>query len=168
MSLAKNSIISILCLTVWVNDAKSDNIPSSMLTCNKKLNDAERLRCYDELSQISKTQTIEKPIVNVTSEESLQSSPIKILSKIESFGLSEKQKAKGEVETIVALVTKIEHDLRKNLIVTLDIEQIWLQTDGTRMLLREGDSVSLDRGALGSFFLGVEGKNRRMRVKRIK
>lgn len=170
MSLVKNSIISILCLlvTVWVNDAKADDTSTSLLTCNKKLDDVERLRCYDELSQISKTLAIGKPVANVSSEELLQLSTVDQAAKIENFGLSDKLKAKDEIETVVALVTKIEHDLRKKLIVTLDIGQIWQQTDGATMLIREGDTVSLDRGALGSFFLGAEGINRRMRVKRIK
>ncbi|WP_340680991.1 hypothetical protein [Paraglaciecola sp.] len=170
MNLIKNSVISILCLVVSVfeNAAVAGNLSSSMLTCNKKTNDVERLRCYDDLNLTLKTDTIEKHIADDTLQQTLQPLPVKPISTIESFGLPDKLKAKEEIENIVAHVTSVDHNLRKKLVVSLDIGQIWEQTDGTNMRLREGDSISLERGALGSFFLGVEGKNKRMRVKRIK
>ena len=52
-------------------------------------------------------------------------------------------------------------------IITLDNGQVWRQTDSVRLKLVEGQSVTIKRGALGSFFISKENANKRIRAKRV-
>ncbi|MDF2178736.1 hypothetical protein P2G88_10795 [Aliiglaciecola sp. CAU 1673] len=51
-------------------------------------------------------------------------------------------------------------------IMTLDNGQLWKQVDSQRYYMPDGH-LYIERGALGSFWLGSEDANRRMRVSRI-
>jgi len=51
-------------------------------------------------------------------------------------------------------------------LITLDNGQIWRQVDASQLRLRTGDSVVIERAALGSFMLKKQGSKRTMRVSR--
>ena len=54
------------------------------------------------------------------------------------------------------------------LIITLETGQVWRQTNSTSLRLKPGQEVYVEEGALGSYFLGKESSNKRIRVKRLK
>ena len=172
MNLIKECIFGIVLFCVS-NIAMADALASSILSCTKQIDDAQRLHCYDEVSQSLKTTKDALVPSAAVAQQPTIAPPAQIQSRqqtalVDGFGLSARPDPKDEVEKISAHVTNIDQDPFKKLVVSLDLGQVWQQTDGTRMYLREGDSVFLTKGALGSFFLAVEGKNKRMRVKRIK
>tara|TARA_R110000868_G_scaffold301150_5_gene561588 strand:- start:2595 stop:3122 length:528 start_codon:yes stop_codon:yes gene_type:complete len=153
--------------------AIADSLSSSFLRCSEELNSTARLQCYDELSKSLKPAKEVKAEQTVTSQQQVKTLPLQVELKkepasVEGFGLPDKPEPKEEIEKILAQVTNVDKDPFNKLIVSLDLGQIWQQIDDSRMRVREGDSVSLERGALGSFLLGVVGKSKRMRVKRIK
>jgi len=169
MKLIKAIVFSVLCSVVGTlhSFAMAESVSSSLLHCSEELNSTARLQCYDELSKTL------KPTKVVKAQQTANTQPAQVELKkepatVESFGLPDKPEPKEEIEKILAQVTEVDKDPFNKLIISLDLGQIWQQIDDSRMRVREGDSVSLERGALGSFLLGVVGKSKRMRVKRIK
>ena len=53
-------------------------------------------------------------------------------------------------------------------IITFSDGSVWQQSDSAYLKIEEGQQVSIERGLLGSFYLSVEGINKRMKVKRVK
>jgi hypothetical protein len=45
---------------------------------------------------------------------------------------------------------------------------VWRQTDGSHFRLSKDEVVIIERGALGSFFIGKEDTKKRIRAKRLK
>lgn len=85
----------------------------------------------------------------------------------ENFG-REAQAAADQIEKLYATVTSVDKDARKKLIVTLDNGQVWRQTDTSSVRIKEGQTIYVERGALGSFYMSRDDMNRRMLVKRSK
>ena len=85
-----------------------------------------------------------------------------------SFGQENKRRTEDLIVQIRAITTKVEKALRGELIITLDNGQVWRQTDKHRFRLKKGQVVIIKRGALGSFFIGKENANKRIRAKRVK
>ena len=156
-----------------VNIANADSLSSSVVECSEKVDNTERLNCFDRLSsQLKKTLADNTPRAVVRSVPEIAAAPVvdapEAPSVVAGFGLPDKPEPVDEVTMIQAVATEIARDPFKKLLISLDLNQVWQQIDDARMRVREGDHIVLERGALGSFLLGVQGKSKRMRVKRIK
>jgi dihydroneopterin aldolase len=88
--------------------------------------------------------------------------------KQEEFGKENIQRSENLVEQINAKVIKIQKAPYGELIITIEGGQVWRQKNRARFKLSEGEMITIERGALGSFFIGKEDTNRRIRVKRTK
>ncbi|MDC8832166.1 hypothetical protein [Alteromonas gilva] len=86
--------------------------------------------------------------------------------KVSEFGLAPK-KPVDQIERIASVIASIEDGPRDTRYVHLQDGSVWKQTDSTRMRLKEGQEVYVERGALGAFYLSRENVNRRIKVKRI-
>jgi hypothetical protein len=86
----------------------------------------------------------------------------------EQFGKRSIQRSEDLVEQIKAKVVKIQKAPYGELIITVEGGQVWRQKGSARFKLSEGEMITIERGALGSFFIGKEDTNRRIRVKRTK
>ena len=174
MKITKTLIISVLCvfISILANFALADSLTSSLLSCRTETNSVHRLQCYDDVSS-ALTAEQQQAAPNIIMPPTVSSQPSQIeaepqSSLVKTFGLPNIPDPEEEISDIKAVVTNVEYNPYKKLIVSIDIDQVWQQTDGSRMRLRVGDTVYLERAALGSFFLGIEDKNKKMRVKRIK
>lgn len=153
-----------ICLLLFIASFKvlSHNVTELMKKCTVEQNTLKRLACYDAISQnltpSPKTPAPSKQLV--TPKQSID-----LTKSAQEFGL--KNKNKELADNIVAKVLSIKKGPYKKYIITLDNSHVWKQTDSTRLRISVGDTVILERGALGSFFMGKEGKNRRLRVKRL-
>jgi hypothetical protein len=85
-----------------------------------------------------------------------------------NFGHENKQRTEDLINQIQATIIKIKKAPHGELIITLDNGQVWRQTDNTRLKFREDQMVIIKRGAFGSFFIGKENANKRIRAKRVK
>jgi hypothetical protein len=85
-----------------------------------------------------------------------------------SFGKEDVKRPEDIIKQLKAKVIKIRKAPYGELIITLDNGQVWRQTDSTRLKLRKDNVVIIKRGALGSFFIGKESANKRIRAKRVK
>ena len=86
----------------------------------------------------------------------------------ENFGKENIQRSENLVEQISAKVIEIQKAPYGELIITIEGGQVWRQKNRARFKLSEGEVITIERGALGSFFIGKEDTNRRIRVKRMK
>ena len=84
------------------------------------------------------------------------------------FGHEDKQVPEEQIDRIQAKVSKLSKSVYGQYIITLDNQQVWRQTDKTRMKLSKGQSIDIERGFMGSFFMGTEQVNKRIRVQRVK
>ena len=84
-----------------------------------------------------------------------------------TFGYENKQSTENLIDQIKSTITKVKKDRFGSQTITLDNGQVWQQTSSTRLKFKRGQSVIIDRGALGSFFIGKENINKRIRAKRV-
>jgi hypothetical protein len=100
-----------------------------------------------------------QPTVDVANEVSQQQA---------SFGQENKKRTTDLINQIKAQIVQIKTSAYGEQIITLSNAQVWRQTDNTRLKLRKDQVVIIKRGAMGSFFIGKENANKRMRAKRVK
>ena len=85
----------------------------------------------------------------------------------EEFGAKAPSAERKNISSITAAVTAVERR-RGLLVVTLSNDQTWAQTEmDSRAEVRVGDTVTIRRGALGSYLLdtsaGIAARVRRLR-----
>jgi hypothetical protein len=85
-----------------------------------------------------------------------------------AFGKEASKRPAGLIKQIKANVVKIQKAPYGELIITLENGQVWRQTDSIRFRLSKKEVVIIERGVLGSFFIGKEDTNKRIRAKRLK
>jgi len=90
-------------------------------------------------------------------------------------GVRAESDASGRLASLEGLaVASVETDVRGRLIVTLENEQVWRQTDSTqiqRVRSRhfENDlTATIESGALGSYFMKLSHSPRRFRARRVR
>lgn len=175
------SLAAITLLFSHYGMAKSLN--EGMLSCKQIDNSLRRLVCFDELAKKidrttdKQTSAPAKMLVKETKVETnkpvpanvSKSSKPEITSEAKTkFGYENKQSTDDMIQQIEAKIIDIKKSAYGNLIITLDNDQIWRQTDSSRLKLSEGELIKVTRGSLGSFFIGKENANRRIRAKRVK
>jgi hypothetical protein len=84
------------------------------------------------------------------------------------FGLEHKRDLTKETSEITVTINTVKKNPRDKYVLTFSDGSVWQQTDRTHLKLEEGQAVSVERGLFGSFFLSVEGLNKRIKVKRVK
>ena len=112
-----------------------------LVDCAGVEEEAQRLACYDNLA-----------------------APLRASDK-DAFGLE--HKTPEPVAEIEARVSAIGRDALGKMVFTLDNGQTWQQKDSKRLIVHEGDAVTIERGALSAFYLSA-GDNKRISVSRIK
>ncbi len=75
-----------------------------------------------------------------------------------------------EIDRITAPVTRAGRNNAGKYFVVLENGHLWRQQDSSRVLAPRGgpDSVVIERGALGAFFMRLEGRGRAIRVERVR
>ncbi|AQQ67975.1 hypothetical protein Mag101_10240 [Microbulbifer agarilyticus] len=125
--------------------AGATTLPEELKRCTEFSDDTKRLACYDKLAN------------------NLQTHVEQI------FGQEEKRAIQEAPESITATIEIAKKGAYGKFTFTLDNGQVWRQTDSGRAIWRGGEQVTLERGALGSFFMRkTEGGGRGLRVKRVK
>ena len=171
------SIIVLLgfCVGLVSSNAVSEvnkNLSDGLSRCLSVSIDQKRLNCFDDLA-ISNQTSREKLNSVITDNDFTASSEqekSEIKQKIDDFAKEDLVKTVEEqgLESITSTITKIKKLLRGRLIIDLDNGQQWEQKDSTQINLKEGNIITLKKGALGAVFLSKENSNRSIRVKRLK
>lgn len=176
MKLTRIALLAVFTQLISFN-LQAETLAEAVEKCRVVSNSLKRLVCYDQLAQRAQNLEdsdlaefyAERPLAAPTPGEFRPNTPAPTRSAPRNnFGLEEResQQKKDETSEMSAVVGAVEEDPYGKLIVTLADGQIWRQTDSEVFKLRSGDSVTISRGLLGSFYLQKDGLNRRMRVKR--
>lgn len=137
-------------LTLLLSSAVSAATPD-LQRCRAVVDDAERLTCYDALTQ-GKVHDQPRPAQ---------------ADGVEQFGMNEQIAARPQAQSLSAVVTDIRKLPYGQLLLTLDNHQVWQQLRKDRGLrVKKGDRVNIKRGTLGAYRLIGRGK-RAYKVKRL-
>jgi hypothetical protein len=171
--------IIILTLTLMITGAsQAQTLAEALQGCTDEADNLARLTCFDRLVKQSESDSASKTTVkkalppapeipNIRGKKQQVKADINT-KKVEKFGLAHKPAANSKLNKIVAIITNVSKDPYGKLIISLDNEHVWKQSDGDRFHLKAGEQVYVEEGALNSFFLSKESVNRRIRVKRLK
>jgi hypothetical protein len=141
-----------LILGLWAAAAfayGADDPASRLLACAHVSADAVRLSCYDKLAAETATRQPTAPAAAAGS----QHAPQQVVPRRE-FGLPTPQPAAVDVvKSVTAIVTAVHHKADGSVVVDLDNGQRWQQRGTADMGLDVGDTVTISRAMLGSFWL---------------
>ncbi len=168
-------VITGLSLILSVTALSAD---SDQKNCASITSDTARLACYDKLN--NKSATPSQTADSVTVETVEQGNPVSVdgdvaISAETLFGRRvgeqkvalEKSANVDHLEFIDAHVEQIDRNPLGKITIVLSNQQIWKQISSSRLHLKVGDSVHIERAALGSFLLEKSSGSSSMRVKRI-
>ena len=146
---------------VLISTQSIAGVEQALQQCTKINDKSARLLCYDNLA--------ERPTASVNSvsqgDNVGQITP-KIDIKKADFGQTKPRK--DAIERVELTISKIKKHPYGNLIITFENGQVWKQSSSERYRLKVGNKVFIKKGALGSFILGIAGRNTTIRVKRTK
>ena len=144
----------------------------ALLKCAQIAQDDARLHCFDAVvSQLQSGPATSAPVVQ-SAPGAQPSKPAPPAAKEQpqdnnNFGLEEKQRQQA-ADGISAMITKVDQGPRDKLTITLDNNMVWKQKDSAFISAKKGRKATVEAGALGAFYLKVEGSNRRIRVERLR
>ncbi|MBQ4827709.1 hypothetical protein J8L84_00290 [Alteromonas sp. MMG017] len=158
--------------------AQAETVGEALAKCSETKNSLQRLVCYDrvekQVNRLSGTQAgIPIAMPNSTpavASERRREAPVSQTPapKDEQFGLEHKVKTETLADTFAGKITKIAKTARGKFVLTFNNGSVWQQTTDTTLKVKEGETVIIERGLLGAFYLKKEGINKRMKVKRVK
>ncbi|WP_414829573.1 hypothetical protein [Alteromonas sp. H39] len=173
-------------LSLTANLAQAESIEDALNKCKSVDNSLQRLVCYDrvvkDMGQYSGLEEAIKrgyPVPPANSRPQAGNNPRPALPEVAQqnaapeqsgtrFGLEHTEANDSGGDMMYASIVKIDRSLRDKYVVTLDNGTVWRQTDSDTLKLEEGQSISIERGLLGAFYLSRSDVNRQMKVKRIK
>lgn len=141
----------------------------ALLACADEPDDPRRLRCFDAVvaglrtappapaasaSASASASAAAAPSVPAPVAAPETSAPA--ASAEDRFGARGdlKREKHADLSEISATVTAVSTKPYGGLVVTLDNEQVWAEiTSGSKLKLKPGDAVKIERGALGSYVL---------------
>ncbi|WP_137168249.1 hypothetical protein [Salinimonas lutimaris] len=154
--------------------ASAQSVAAQLRHCGQIDADDKRLACYDQLTatmrQTPAPAKQSAPLVSDTARQVAKVSPPATTQPAPNrqtpaeFGLQKNQQ--DQLDEISAGISKVEKDKRGKFTLTLDNGMVWKQTNSAFFRPRVGDTATIERGAMGVFYLGVEDSNRRIKVKR--
>lgn len=161
---------------VIIGNSQAQTVFDSLKGCGQVENSLKRLICYDDLVERMKlnsdseqlVETVVPVLTNKPSPPSTKKSVPSSRSDDDYFG-KEQDKVK-ELKTedkIYATVVNIGIDAKRKRLISLSNGHIWRELSDVRLKLKVKDSIYIERGILGSFFLGKTNENSRIKVRRV-
>ncbi|QYJ86629.1 hypothetical protein K0I73_02415 [Shewanella mesophila] len=156
--------------TLFISLHAFAGIEQQLANCAAIGDKLDRLICYDNLAANASNHNANRPIqAPVSKPVPAPQAPVVATAAItaeESFGKMPKE-APAQVTKLDMKVTSVSKDAYGALKIGFENGQVWKQKDNRRFKLKAGDTVYIEKGALGSFMLGKEGINTTIRVKRL-
>jgi hypothetical protein len=165
----------------------------TLLGCRKLGADAERLACYDRvvdrvraemtpedspLAPVASSAATPPPALRadeLSEEAPSAEAPEDRTLRERLFGRSESEGARALRKTygletpdeISATVSEAMRGGDHLLRITLDNGQVWRQAETVKFSMRAGDTVQIEAGVAGAYYLRRNGNGRTIRVKRV-
>lgn len=163
-------LATLFCI-LFATSANAETLADALKKCSQESNSLKRLVCYDRLNQRAQgysdselppaLQAASRAVNTNTNTHAVgnnYASPAE-----NNFG---KKAPTEEVESLTASVVKAKKNRLGKLIITLDNGQVWKQTDGGYLGIKAGDSVTIEKGVMGSFMLQKSSGSKVIRVTR--
>ena len=169
----KPPLLLITTASILLSTFAHASIESELSQCSSVQDKLDRLVCYDNLAASMKTTAPihlpSKPeTIAVATSAALVTTTATKQNAVEEFGNLKKDTDEQTLDTIQLTVTKVTKDLHGALKIEFENGQVWKQMDSRRFKLKPEQEVFIKKAALGSFALGMEGRNTTIRVKRLK
>jgi hypothetical protein len=168
---------SFLLLFLVAGPALADN--NAIMNCRQVQDPAKRLACYDAIGVQPRTAAAAPaaPASAPASEVKAASAPVAAapaqaaaapVKAEQMFGLEEKQKK--EIDEIASSIIGKFDGWGPGSLLRLSNGQVWRVADdsGGTMHEKDGPKVIITRGALGSFYMEIEGSRQAPKVTRVR
>ena len=166
----------------------SASADETLLGCRSIEVESERLACYDRVvDRVKSEMTPEEPVTAGPRASSFEGAePLRGLPASDPhverswrerwFGRSESADERtlrerygaADEQRLVANVATAQRSGDRTWIVTLENGQVWRQTELSSFLVRPGDPVEIEAGALDAYYMRRVGRGKQIRVKRIR
>ncbi|WP_088209984.1 hypothetical protein [Shewanella sp. Shew256] len=158
-------------------------IEQQLTQCAGITDKLERLVCYDNLAASIQVTTVTNnttapiavaPVVTPTAAPAAVATAAPVAAAAaatnieDNFGMEVKRVQENTTDKIYLDVESIAEDAYGALKVTFTNGQVWKQTENRKFNLKVGEKVFIEKAALGSFLMGTESRNAKVRVKRLK
>ena len=142
---------------------------NGLSSCMKLPNDEQRLVCFDKLAQNNITSLSATKVSDevVSQSEQVKSEEAKKIDDFSKENLIKTDEERGP-DNITATISNVKKLIRGQWIMDLENGQKWQQKDSAKIKLKVGDSIRLQKGAMGAVYLFKEGSRRNIRVMRLK
>jgi hypothetical protein len=148
----------------------ADRTTDALLTCANESDDAQRLRCFDAVvANLRKAPAAPAATAAAPSRAAAAPAPAAASPPPASAPTAEQRfGARGdispdkheEIDELTGTVTEVGTKPHGELIVTLDNGQVWAEKQsGSKVKLKAGDTVKIERGAMGSYTLIANGRS---------
>ena len=163
---------------MFVSVQANASIEQQLTQCAATADKLDRLICYDKLAESVKADTISTQAIPATvATVAVPTTAAAIVAtasqapaaKIaDDFGMEAKRVQENTVDKIYLEIQSIAEDAYGAIKVTFTNGQVWKQTDGRKYNVKQGETVYIEKAALGSFLMGTDDRNAKVRVKRLK
>ncbi|MFV0597934.1 hypothetical protein [Shewanella sp.] len=149
-------------------------IEQQLTQCAAMTDKLDRLVCYDNLAASIRVDTMANNATAPTATLAPVTTPaatsaVPVATNVEdNFGMEVKRVQENTTDKIYLDVESITEDPYGALKITFTNGQIWKQTENRKFNLKVGEKVFIEKAALGSFLMGTESRNAKVRVKRLK
>jgi hypothetical protein len=133
--------------------ADDDALTTAVKACAAIRKSSERLACYDNRVYPVATGATAAAPPTPSAEEVFGAESSAVAAPAKEEEAAEAPPPREELSKITAHVTAMSTLPRGELQIELDNGQVWRQVDPHALLLHTGDSVTIARGALGTFRL---------------
>ena len=142
---------------------------TAILRCRAIPDASARLACYDALPVTTTTGNAVKAVASPSTATAQPSTPQPAPPPAQAqFGLEDRNANKGAVEAIESTIPGSFEGWNARSNIRLANGQVWQISDDTsRAHYIDNPKVRIRRGALGSFYLEIQGTNHSPRVKRV-
>ena len=135
-------------------------VPPELLACASINRNSERLACFDHaIAALAAGTQVSGPAASPESSFGL-------LSSTSSAAVKSDAAARADLESVSSTVKGFGRAQDGSLVVLLENGQSWKQSSGNDPLLRVGETVTINRAALGSFQM-IMPSGRSAKVRRI-
>lgn len=157
------------------------SIEQQLTQCAGITDKLERLVCYDNLAASIQVTTVTNnttapiavaPVVTPAAAPAALATAAPVAAAAtnveDNFGMEVKRVQENTTDKIYLDVESIAEDAYGALKITFTNGQVWKQTENRKFNLKVGEKVFIEKAALGSFLMGTEDRNAKVRVKRLK
>ncbi|MEP4890221.1 MAG: hypothetical protein ABJV04_09370 [Aliiglaciecola sp.] len=173
----KKLITLVLSISVYATSisVQAESIGDALKNCGQVQNSLKRLVCYDKIvNQLNSYGGVQDlmqvpaplPANRPSAPQNANPDNANQTERNAEFGRQAKLPENTD-DKIYATVVSVTRDGKKRAIFKLDNGHLWREQEATNFKVKANDVIYIERGALGSYHLGRDDQNRRIRVKRI-